>query len=239
MNYYIKHWETAFFCPQIHKILLKRKLFEGFKSRYNISMQTLIWLIENHPQSPSVSTLHTHQLFYTLILITFSPDTCHVSLLSSASLLSLYCLISKIIHKNLQSQIKNKSILLYSVILSDLFLCRPVLSRLWAGCVAEVSLRHLSGTGSRYSLSLILIQPVPSRKTSKTCYSSTQTATDCSVHISERFQLNLPFSPEDVFKWGESFADKFGKMQRITIITMPFKAIKPYCHFIIFFPWNT
>lgn len=60
----------------------------------------------------------------------------------------------------------------YSFILSDVFLSRPVLSRLWADDVAEmwISLGLLSGTESGFSLLLILMEPLPSGDSTAACY---------------------------------------------------------------------
>lgn len=73
-------------------------------------------------------------------------SVCYLPPLSVTSPFSSLCVLIK--HKSLQSRIKNQEIFHYSFILSDLFLSRPVLSRLWAGDVAEmwISLGWLSAT---------------------------------------------------------------------------------------------
>lgn len=81
-----------------------------------------------------------------------------------------HCALIK--HKCPQSDITNQGIFHYSFILSDLFLSRLVLSRLWAGDVDEIwiLLGPLSGTEYGYSLLLILMEAVPKGGASTACH---------------------------------------------------------------------
>ena len=113
----------------------------------------------------------------------------HLPPLSPTSPFSSLCVPIK--HKSLQSDIKNQKIFHYSFILSDLFLSRPVLSRLRAGDVAEmwISLGRLSGTESGYSLLLILMEAVSNDGATIACHDRSQTAAVCSSHTSEKTQV--------------------------------------------------
>lgn len=91
---------------------------------------------------------------------------------SSSPVSPFFSLCALIKHKRLHSDIKNQEIFHYSFILSDLFLSRPVLSRLRAEDVAEmwISLERLSGTASGYSLLLILMAAVPNGGCTVACH---------------------------------------------------------------------